>query len=262
MDPGCAVCSRPPAKGKKHFSFFGAIVCMSCKAFFKRCHDLYITSEGKLKYTCKNEQNNAGEASDSEERRCDTHYLSGSKMKCKHCRYLKCLAAGMDPSRIKSGEERQKYTRINLFCFKKKDDLVAGDIQDVDLNARMNQIVHAYKTSLSKIGSADSSLIEFLVSGHHNGTCWTQRHTQALLTAVNIHPRSIMDMTTMLDFFQLIEKEDQMLLFHNNSHLFYQYIFSRYIMADVGSTQIAWLMGSDVDVAELFGNSVSKFQNF
>ena len=29
------------------------------------------------------------------------------------------------------------------------------------------------------------------------------------------------------------------------------------IMADVGSTQIAWLIGSDVDVADLFGNSFS-----
>ena len=256
MDSNCAVCSRPPAKGKKHFSFFGAIVCMSCKAFFKRCHDLYITSEGKLKYTCKNEQNDAGSSSSSEERRCDMHYLSMAKMKCKHCRYLKCLSVGMDPSRIKSGEERQKYTRNNLFCFKKKDMSPDYDQQDqeVDLNARMNQIVHAYKKSLSKIGSADSNLIEFLVSGHHNRTIWTQKHTQALLTAMNIHPRSIMDMTSMLDFFQLIGKEDQMLLFHNNSHLYYQYIFSRYIMADVGSTQIAWLMGSDVDVAELFGN--------
>ena len=181
------------------------------------------------------------------------HYLSMAKMKCKHCRYLKCLSVGMDPSRIKSGEERQKYTRNNLFCFKKKD-LSPDDDQEVDLKNRMNQIVHAYKKSLSKIGSADSNLIEFLVSGHHNRTIWTQKHTQALLTAMNIHPRSIMDMTAMLDFFQLIGKEDQMLLFHNNSHLYYQYIFSRYIMADVGSTQIAWLMGSDVDVAELFGN--------
>ena len=209
-----------------------------------------------MKYTCKNEQNDAGSSSSSEERRCDITYLSMAKMKCKHCRYLKCLSVGMDPSRIKSGEERQKYTRNNLFCFKKKDlspDYDQHD-QEVDLNARMNQIVHAYKKSLSKIGSADSNLIEFLVSGHHNRTIWTQRHTQALLTAMNIHPRSIMDMTAMLDFFQLIGKEDQMLLFHNNSHLYYQYIFSRYIMADVGSTQIAWLMGSDVDVAELFGN--------
>ena len=183
-----------------------------------------------------------------------TTYLSVSKKKCKHCRYLKCLSVGMDPSKIKSGEERQKYTRKNLFCFKKKD-LSPDDDQEVDLNNRMNQIVHAYKKSLSKIGSADSNLIKFLVSGHHNQTFWTQRHTQALLTAMNIHPRSIMDMTAMLDFFQLIDKEDQMLLFHNNSHLYYQYIFSRYIMADVGSAQIAWLIGSDVDVADLFGNS-------
>ena len=73
MDSNCAVCLRPPVKGKKHFSSFGAIVCMSCKVFFKRCHDLYITSEGKLKYTCKNEPNNARSASSAEETKCDMH---------------------------------------------------------------------------------------------------------------------------------------------------------------------------------------------
>ena len=213
---------------------------MSCKAFFKRCFDLYLTAEGKLKYECKKSNNSSEEG-------CEIHYLATSKMTCKHCRYMKCLAVGMDPSRIKSGEEREKYTRNNLYCFKKK-----SETEDVDLNQRMDQIVDSYKESLATVNS-DSSLISFLVSGHHNRTHWTERHTKALLEAMNIHPRSIMYMTTKLDFFQRIGKDDQMLLFHNNSHLFYQYIFSRYIMADGGSAQISWLMGSDVDIAEVFG---------
>ena len=230
----CAVCSCPPLKGRiTHYTFYGAIVCFSCKAFFKRCHDDAIVGD-KLKLVCK--KNSPGN--------CAVHFKSNVKMRCRHCRYLKCLSVGMDPEKIKSGEERKKYTRINLYCFKK----TTKGIINVDLNERMNLIILAYqRTMADKV--LEKGLIDYLVIGHCHQTEWTYDHTSAFLHAMKEHASSIINMTSRLDYFQVICKEDRNLLFQLNQYLFYQYIMSRYFKS--GSTQICWLL--EKDPAEVFG---------
>ena len=230
----CAVCSCPPPKGKsRHYSFYGAIVCLSCKAFFKRCFDCYIV-EGELKHPCTG--NSPG--------KCDVHFESKTKPKCKHCRYLKCISVGMNPNKIKSGEERKKYTRNNLYCFKKPEK----DSSVVDLNERMNAIISAYQRTMVE-SNLERDLMDNLILGHCYQTEWTFNHTKAWLYAMKSHSYNIVNMTTRLDFFQRICKEDRNQLYQMNQYLFYQYIIGRYFKS--GSTQICWLF--DKDPVEVFG---------
>ena len=236
----CAVCSCPPPKGKgRHYSFYGAIVCMSCKAFFKRCYDMYIV-DGELKHSCKT--NAPGQ--------CDVHYQSKAKTKCKHCRFLKCHSVGMKPDKIKSGEERKKYTRNNLYCFKKS----TKGIYDVDLNGRMNEIIGAYQ-KVTAFSTLDRGLMDYLVLGHYNQTYWTFDHTKSFLYAMRVHAFNIVKMTSRLEFLSAVCNDDRNLLFQLNQYLFYQYIISRYFKG--GSTQICWLL--EKDPAEVFGKSKFHF---
>ena len=231
----CTVCSCPPSEGKgRHYNFYGAIVCMSCKAFFKRCHDTNI-NDRKLKHSCKH--NTPGQ--------CDVHYQSKAKPKCRHCRLLKCHSVGMKEDKIKSGEERKKYTRNNLYCFKK----TTKGIFDVDLNERMNDIISAYQKATA-CSPLDQGLMDFLVLGHCHQTEWTKNHTKSFLYAMREHTSNIIKMTSKLDFLKIVCHDDQNLLFQLNQYLFYQYIISRYFKG--GSTQICWLL--EKDPAEFYGN--------
>ena len=236
----CAVCLGPPTNGKnRHCLAYGAIVCLSCKAFFKRCHDGYIV-DGVLKHHCKN--NSPGN--------CDVHFEAKVKDKCKHCRYLKCLAAGMDPDKITTGKDRKKYTRINLHCFKRSNKSL---IHNIDLNERMDLLIGTYQSTMNEL-KVEKSLMDFLFHGHCHQVAWTQRHTEAFLQAMEIHSLSIIKMTSSLEFFQLICQEDRNMLCQMNQYLFYHYIMSRYFKG--GSTQMSWLLGTDA--GDIFGKIIVK----
>ena len=187
--------------------------------------------DGKLKSRCK--KNSPGH--------CVVHFEADVKSRCLHCRYIKCIRVGMNPNKIKEGEERKKYTRHNLYCFKKST-------KDVDLNDRMNVIISAYQTTMAR-KTLEKSLVDFLVLGHCHQTEWTYNHTKAFLHAMKVHAFSIIKMTSRLDYFHMICKEDQNLLFQLNQYLFYQYIMSRYFKG--GSTQICWLL--EKDPIEVYG---------
>ena len=155
----CSVCSSPPVPPKKnHSHFYGALVCLSCRAFFKRCIENFFV-DGKFKHSCKKKSPGI----------CDVSYEAKVKDTCKHCRYLKCLAVGMDSTKIKTGEEKEKYTRNNLYCFKKS---TLKQVSDCDLAERMNQIILAYQET-QKICQPEISFMQYLLQGHYQGSDWS-----------------------------------------------------------------------------------------
>ena len=235
---------------------------MNCKIFFKRCVDLSKT------YSCKRKTPGY----------CDQSYEIPLVEKCKGCRYLKCLSVGMDPSKIKAGEERKKFVRHKLYCFKKsnqpqtpihtqettdmeidnhpvnqnhpQESIIDQPSDQIDTQDLMTQIVKAHEASVGTI-QLNKQLMEFLVSGHLYESYWTFEHSEAFIKAMEMHPKSIMKMTFKLDCYQEICKDDQSLLYKNNLSLYSQYIMSRYFMAQGGSTQLFWLFGFDPE--KVFG---------
>ncbi len=88
------VCDIAPKKNEKNYTHYGAVTCLSCKAFFRRTHrDQKTLASFKCKKNGK----------------CVVN--STNRTKCKQCRYLKCLKAGMDPRQVLLDEQdRKKYT--------------------------------------------------------------------------------------------------------------------------------------------------------
>ena len=246
----CLVCSSPPKPGTQHHSHYGAICCMSCKAFFKRIRDEAVNKSGSescLKYKCKKKDPGS----------CNTHYQISTKDKCKECRYLKCIGIGMDPNQICAGDLRHKFTRNNLYCFAKSPKInEVKEGQGRDLSQMMTKIVNAYEASVAEV-QLSKDMVEFIFEGHLNGTEWTSEYSKAVLRAMDMHPRSLALMASKLTFFQeSICKEDQHLLLEENLPLFYQYILGRYLMDKGGSTQLSWLLAADAE--KTFGNMVKN----
>ena len=90
----CAVCKEVTTNQHLHY---GALCCLSCRAFFRRANQ-----SARQGYKCKSE---GGEG-------CDTSFKN--RKKCRKCRYEKCLSIGMKPTMVLS--DNQKKIR-----FRKKD---------------------------------------------------------------------------------------------------------------------------------------------
>ena len=112
----CRVCCRPSKPQKPNCGHYGVMSCMSCKLFFKKCHEDYFKGGDFSKYTCVNEDGN-----------CQINYELPS-IKCKYCRFLKCSLLGMDPTRILGEEARKK------FC-SKKHRVAQGQLKNLELDA-------------------------------------------------------------------------------------------------------------------------------
>ena len=95
----CLVCSRPSKPQKPNCGHYGVMSCMSCKVFFKRCHEEYFVNGDFSKYPCIKDN-----------KKCVIYYEE--PIRCKLCRYLKCLNLGMNPDRILDDQAKQKFCRI------------------------------------------------------------------------------------------------------------------------------------------------------
>lgn len=86
----CHVAAKSKLNNQLHY---GAVCCMSCKAFFRRCH----REQTKLHtYTCKTDM------------KCDLRSIK--RHQCKKCRYAKCLKVGMDSNLVLQGEACKKFS--------------------------------------------------------------------------------------------------------------------------------------------------------
>ena len=81
--------------------------------FFKRCKEEYFPGGDLSKYPCFKGDGN-----------CVIHYEV--PIRCKLCRFKKCLDLGMDPSRILDDEAKKKFCRVQYRNgTNKKESLVA-----------------------------------------------------------------------------------------------------------------------------------------
>ena len=102
----CFVCSEVARPDQMHTPHYGGIVCLSCRAFFRRAHQ----KTRNPKYFCKN----SGQ--------CQITFKN--RRRCQKCRYEKCIFTGMTPEAVLS--EDQKHIRFRKLLQKKKACLISG----------------------------------------------------------------------------------------------------------------------------------------
>eukprot|EP00092_Neocalanus_flemingeri_P045881 GFUD01051470.1.p1 GENE.GFUD01051470.1~~GFUD01051470.1.p1 ORF type:complete len:682 (-),score=136.96 GFUD01051470.1:677-2722(-) len=82
----CKICAEPAAR----HTHYGARTCFSCRAFFRRS----LQNKTAAKYVCMRHS------------MCEMNIKT--RKNCQYCRYMKCLAIGMNPTYVLSEEERNK----------------------------------------------------------------------------------------------------------------------------------------------------------
>jgi len=85
----CKICGERAAR----HVHYGATTCFSCRAFFRRS----LQNKTAAKYICRRKST------------CDINVKT--RKNCQYCRYMKCLAIGMNPNYVLSEDERKKRFR-------------------------------------------------------------------------------------------------------------------------------------------------------
>ena len=86
----CYVCSRKPKGSENHLKNYGGVVCYCCRQFFRRS----LQKSKNPKFVCK--KGGACGRNDGN---------------CRHCRFRRCIEAGMDPMRVLTTEQRMDRFR-------------------------------------------------------------------------------------------------------------------------------------------------------
>jgi len=101
----CFVCKDIAKSGQEHLRNYGGIVCYSCRAFWRRCHQRSRQPD----FFCRKTNQCLMSV---ETRKC-----------CQKCRYDRCLLAGMKPDAVLDPE--QKKIRFRKLLKKKQKLLLA-----------------------------------------------------------------------------------------------------------------------------------------
>lgn len=95
----CFVCKEEAKPGEQHSVHYGGVVCLSCRAFFRRCHQATRTPT----FNCKKKEN--------------CLITTANRRRCQRCRYERCLKAGMKGDSVLTDE--QKKVRFRKVIMKK-----------------------------------------------------------------------------------------------------------------------------------------------
>ncbi|XP_037778231.1 thyroid hormone receptor beta-like [Penaeus monodon] len=167
MSPGeqCAVC------GDSATGFhYRAMTCEGCKGFFRR------TIQRRLTYSCRHGGTCVIDRS--------------SRNACQHCRYLRCLSAGMAPAHVLNEKQRvAKRQLVEENRERRRGDPVALPVETLGLHtaptsedkAIVTAIAAAYHDVFSKPAPCTTTVTEVGESGptEEDGQAWT-RATQIL----------------------------------------------------------------------------------
>lgn len=104
----CFVCSEIAKPDQDHTPHYGGIVCLSCRAFFRRAHQ----KTRNPKFFCKNSN------------QCQITFKN--RRRCQKCRYVRCIISGMTPEAVLSDD--QKQIRFRKLLQKKKAISISGSV--------------------------------------------------------------------------------------------------------------------------------------
>eukprot|EP00092_Neocalanus_flemingeri_P008900 GFUD01009575.1.p1 GENE.GFUD01009575.1~~GFUD01009575.1.p1 ORF type:complete len:698 (-),score=129.39 GFUD01009575.1:544-2637(-) len=168
----CKICAEPAAR---HIHY-GATTCFSCRAFFRRS----LQNKTAAKYVCRR------------------HSMCEMKIKtrknCQYCRYMKCLAVGMNPTYVLTEEERKRRFKkrnisINIEGAAEEPNTVVHFAMSVPINtteesAKFQEIrqtkeekIKTDNTNPSKIGNFNEVFQKYAEGADHNSYANESKHS-------------------------------------------------------------------------------------
>eukprot|EP00092_Neocalanus_flemingeri_P002803 GFUD01003000.1.p1 GENE.GFUD01003000.1~~GFUD01003000.1.p1 ORF type:complete len:647 (-),score=129.18 GFUD01003000.1:608-2548(-) len=168
----CKICAEPAAR---HIHY-GATTCFSCRAFFRRS----LQNKTAAKYVCRR------------------HSMCEMKIKtrknCQYCRYMKCLAVGMNPTYVLTEEERKRRFKkrnisINIEEAAEEPNTVVHFAMSVPINtteesAKFQEIrqtkeekIKTDNTNPSKIGNFNEVFQKYAEGADHNSYANESKHS-------------------------------------------------------------------------------------
>ncbi len=106
----CFACTEEAKEGKDHLKNYGGIVCFSCRAFWRRSHQKTRSPV----FICKASGN------------CSI--TTTNRRQCQHCRYKRCLAAGMRPEAVLDEKQKRYHFRKLLQRQEKRLARISGKV--------------------------------------------------------------------------------------------------------------------------------------
>ena len=212
----CQICAQPARLRETYYSHYGAVCCLSCKAFFRR-----IFREGT-----RNPDSLACKKSGT----CSLQ--AGKRKKCRKCRFDKCILIGMSPGLVPNDEESKKYTYKKKSKKKKTSPEVA---------ALQSMLASFTETVLEMQLRVDARLLEQVITSHDQLPNWTQESTACVLRCLRLMQDLFFRFALKSQYFLSLHPNDQQMLVKKNWQLFYCYILGRYLGAYTKVDQVSWL---------------------
>ena len=268
----CKVCGSNAIKCLS----YGAIVCASCRSFFRRT---LVRKSGEPK--CCLFFQKCGE-------------VSGKKRStCPYCRFQKCLEVGMLRSKVtgvkrkyemcdsqkypcspldvqprKSKDVQAKECKVvpvsaeacssivlgqSVLCHagispECQDELIAIAINSDDVPLQIQEIQKIFIEIYAEVDNP-LFLVDHFISGHMNSNAWGSSHSKAFLQLIEINIFANFDrFANQNRFFYQLNPSDKSLLLNCNSYLFSEYIMARYMVEETAIDQVTWILGPNVPV--------------
>ena len=249
----CPVCGDFSVNG--HSKNYGAFVCFSCKAFFRRIHQ---KEHFNIKtYICKKTGN------------CKITVTT--RRSCQRCRYEKCISVGMDPSSVMTLEEKKKW--FTKATFKRKKGTSVELESQSEKPYFWKEISNDKKTEITKVkeNGTNKSTADQLLLVHYaddprelfwkasKQTSLNPEFVSNVLSSFygqseinqDFFFEYMDDLSLIMKMFAFSDKDflcldiiEQKILLATNTPVFVSFILAKFIASPTPEEQLRWILGS------------------
>lgn len=237
----CFICKE--TSKEDYMMQYGALSCLSCRAFFRRAHQ----SSRNSAFVCK--------------KTGLCLVTPKTRRRCQKCRYDLCLLAGMRPEAVLTEEQRktrfrkmiQRRSQVKKEEMESQEDKVPDirltttnsmTMEDEKLQKQLGQVQNSYDMALSV--SMDEIRHDFFdkLSAFHTYSMEPTLTRHDILAYITNMTQMFKNFAGLHKTFSTFVEADQKLLLATNTPLYIQYRLGRYFTATTGQSQLEWLLGN------------------
>ena len=155
----------------------------------------------------------------------------------------------MKPEKVLNEEERKRFThpkKSNRIQPNSEIEENDSDDDKKEISFMMNSLLSDYMLVTAESSDRSVCLVNYVMKVHVESSVWAEGHAQYILNVIGQLQQLFHRFAARNQLFKSLSSGDQDLLLRNNDSLYVQYILARYLAADSGMEQIAWLLGPNM----------------